>query len=203
MFRAQRLGQPARSAGRDPEGSRRCSSISTTARTSRSTRTRTSAASCSSCSRWASATTRERDVREAARAFTGWTNDVLAFKFDAEQHDFGEKTFLGRTGPLQRRGHHRHHPRSSRSPAEFVAAKLYRYFVREEISDAGEGGAGPHVPRQRLSDEAAAEADLPLEGLLQPAVVRHADQEPGAPGGLDLQEDGARARCRRFPTSAG
>ena len=25
----------------------------------------------------------EHDVREAARAFTGWTNDVLAFKFDA------------------------------------------------------------------------------------------------------------------------
>jgi len=36
----------------------------------------------------------ERDVREAARAFTGWTNDVLAFKFDAEQHDFTQKTFL-------------------------------------------------------------------------------------------------------------
>jgi uncharacterized protein (DUF1800 family) len=39
----------------------------------------------------------ERDVREAARAFTGWTNDVLAFKFDREQHDFGDKTFIGRT----------------------------------------------------------------------------------------------------------
>jgi len=28
----------------------------------------------------------ERDVREAARAFTGWTNQVLDFRFDAEQH---------------------------------------------------------------------------------------------------------------------
>ena len=52
----------------------------------------------------------EQDVREAARAFTGWTNDVLAFKFDADQHDFGEKTFLGQTGTVQRRRHHRHHP---------------------------------------------------------------------------------------------
>jgi len=42
----------------------------------------------------------ERDVREAARAFTGWTNDVLEFKIDRDQHDFGDKTFLGRTGPL-------------------------------------------------------------------------------------------------------
>jgi uncharacterized protein (DUF1800 family) len=75
----------------------------------------------------------ERDVREAARAFTGWTNDVLAFRFDASQHDFGEKTFLGRTGTfngdqiidiiLQQP-----------VTGEFVAAKLYRYFVREDVS---------------------------------------------------------------------
>ncbi len=42
----------------------------------------------------------EHDVREAARAFTGWTNDVLDFKFDAAQHDPGTKTFLGKTGAL-------------------------------------------------------------------------------------------------------
>ena len=72
-------------------------------------------------------------MREAARAFTGWTNDVLTFKFDAEQHDFSEKTFLGRAGPfngddivsivLQQP-----------VTAEFVGAKLYRFFVREEMS---------------------------------------------------------------------
>ena len=78
----------------------------------------------------------ERDVREAARAFTGWTNDVLDFKFDAEQHDFGEKTFLGQTGPFN--GEDiidiiLEQPVT----AEFVAAKLYRYFVREDIADAG------------------------------------------------------------------
>ena len=77
----------------------------------------------------------ERDVREAARSFTGWTNDVLAFKFDAGQHDFGEKAFLGRTGAfngedvidviLQQP-----------VTAEFIAAKLYRYFVRDELSGA-------------------------------------------------------------------
>ncbi|MCY4659775.1 MAG: DUF1800 domain-containing protein [Acidobacteria bacterium] len=77
----------------------------------------------------------ERDIREGARAFTGWTNDVLEFKFDAEQHDFGEKTFLGRTGPFD--GDDiidilLEQP----AAAEFIAAKLYRYFVREEIDDA-------------------------------------------------------------------
>lgn len=77
----------------------------------------------------------ERDVREAARAFTGWSNDVLVFKFNAELHDDGEKTFLGRTGAfngediidiiLQQP-----------VTGEFVAGKLYRYFVREDISEA-------------------------------------------------------------------
>jgi hypothetical protein len=75
----------------------------------------------------------ERDVREAARAFTGWTNDALEFKFDAAQHDAGEKTFLGRTGPFN--GEDiidiiLEQPVT----AEFVSAKLYRYFVRDGIS---------------------------------------------------------------------
>jgi uncharacterized protein (DUF1800 family) len=83
----------------------------------------------------------ERDVREAARAFTGWTNNVLDFKFDAEQHDPGEKTFLGRTGPF-----------SGEDiidiileqpvTAEFVSSKLYRYFVREEVSSSVRASLG-------------------------------------------------------------
>jgi uncharacterized protein DUF1800 len=77
----------------------------------------------------------ERDVREAARAFTGWTNDVLAFKFDKEQHDSGDKTFLGHTGPLDGTDvidTILNQPVTG----EFVAAKIYRYFVRDEISPA-------------------------------------------------------------------
>ena len=75
----------------------------------------------------------ERDVREAARAFTGWTNDVLAFELNREQHDDGDKTFLGRTGPF---GGEEIIDIILAQPvtAEFVSAKLYRYFVREEIS---------------------------------------------------------------------
>jgi hypothetical protein len=77
----------------------------------------------------------ERDVREAARAFTGWSNDVLVFKFDAAQHDDGEKTFLGRTGRFNGEDVINiilEQPVT----AEYIAAKVYRYFVREEISDS-------------------------------------------------------------------
>ena len=75
----------------------------------------------------------EHDVREAARSFTGWTNDVLAFKFDREQHDFGPKTFLGTTGPLNGTDVI---DRILEQPVtgEFVAAKIYRYFVREDVA---------------------------------------------------------------------
>ena len=77
----------------------------------------------------------ERDVREAARAFTGWTNDALAFRFDAAQHDDGEKTFLGRTGPLN--GEDIIDVILAQpATAEYVAGKLYRFFVREEAAGA-------------------------------------------------------------------
>jgi hypothetical protein len=77
----------------------------------------------------------EHDVREAARAFTGWTNDVLAFRFDDTQHDFGSKTFLARTGPLDGTDIV-DTILSQDATGEFVAAKLYRYFVRDDVSPA-------------------------------------------------------------------
>jgi hypothetical protein len=77
----------------------------------------------------------ERDVREAARAFTGWTNDVLEYKFDARQHDFGEKTFLGQKGRFNGEDII---DAILKQPVtgEFVAGKIYRYFVREDVSEA-------------------------------------------------------------------
>jgi uncharacterized protein (DUF1800 family) len=75
----------------------------------------------------------EKDIREAARAFTGWNYADLKFVVNKDQHDDGEKTFLGHTGrfdgvdvidiimqqPVT---------------AEYIAGKIYRYFVREPFS---------------------------------------------------------------------
>ena len=77
----------------------------------------------------------ERDVREAARAFTGWTNDVLMFHFDKDQHDFDAKTFLGRTGPLD--GEDVVDTiLAQKVTGEFVAGKVYRFFVRDDVEPA-------------------------------------------------------------------
>jgi len=45
----------------------------------------------------------ENDIKEAARAFTGWSVDRKTgkFKFRKGMHDKGEKTFLGNSGALQ------------------------------------------------------------------------------------------------------
>jgi len=42
----------------------------------------------------------EDDIKEAARAFTGWTDRTGKFRFNKRQHDGGEKTVLGVTGTL-------------------------------------------------------------------------------------------------------
>lgn len=40
----------------------------------------------------------EQDIKEAARAFTGWTERGGAFVFRERVHDFGTKTFMGQEG---------------------------------------------------------------------------------------------------------
>lgn len=42
----------------------------------------------------------ETDIKESARAFTGWSDEESRFTFRRLDHDFGQKTFLGVTGQL-------------------------------------------------------------------------------------------------------
>ena len=77
----------------------------------------------------------ERDIREAARAFTGWNFENLDFVVNAAQHDDGPKTFLGRTGAFDGVDVLRiilDQP----ATAEYIAAKIYRFFVRDDLSPA-------------------------------------------------------------------
>jgi uncharacterized protein (DUF1800 family) len=77
----------------------------------------------------------EKDIKEAARAFTGWGYNLNGeFVFRKQFHDEGSKTFLGRTGNftgddilniLLEQPH----------TAVFIARKLYKYFVNESVND--------------------------------------------------------------------
>src|SRR5262245_5461527 len=75
----------------------------------------------------------EKDIREAARAFTGWNYVDLKFVVKKDQHDDGQQTDLGKTGnfygvevidiimqqPVT---------------AKYVSGKIYRFFVRQDLS---------------------------------------------------------------------
>ena len=75
----------------------------------------------------------EEDIREAARAFTGWNYQGLKFVINPVQHDDGVKTVLGQRGKLD--GVQVIDIILSKPvTAEFIATKLYRYFVREDVS---------------------------------------------------------------------
>jgi uncharacterized protein (DUF1800 family) len=75
----------------------------------------------------------EKDIREAARAFTGWNFVDTKFVINKDQHDDGEKTFLGKTG---------HFDgvdviniiMEQPATADFIAGEIYRYFVRQDLS---------------------------------------------------------------------
>jgi len=74
----------------------------------------------------------EHDVREAARAFTGWNYKGLDFVLNRDQHDYGSKTFLGHTGNLSGEEVIEIILKQQVS-AEFIASKIYAFFVSENI----------------------------------------------------------------------
>lgn len=73
----------------------------------------------------------EEDVRQSARAWTGWTFFDDRAVFLARQHDFGEKTFLGRTGRFNGRDILDIIFEQPATPKHF-ATKLAIYFGNDE-----------------------------------------------------------------------
>lgn len=75
----------------------------------------------------------EKDIKEAARAFTGWgANPKGEFVFRTNQHDDGEKTFQSKTGNLKGEDILNiilQNPKTS----TFICTKIYRYFVNEIV----------------------------------------------------------------------
>ena len=72
----------------------------------------------------------EKDVREAARAFTGWRTDGTGFNFNRALHDAGSKTILGTTGNWDG-GDVVRIVLEQPAAARFLIRKLYRFLVSE------------------------------------------------------------------------
>jgi uncharacterized protein (DUF1800 family) len=73
----------------------------------------------------------EKDIREAARAFTGWAVENDRGVYRAGAHDGGDKTFLKQTGAWKADDIVRI-TLEQPACAEFLCRKLYRFFVRED-----------------------------------------------------------------------
>ena len=100
----------------------------------------------------------EDDIKEASRAFTGWTIGTKpprqpvgrfywSFEFRPEDHDYGEKEFLGNTGNFDG-GDIIDIIVKQEDTARFLARHLYNFFVADE----------PQVPAWNITppnDEAA------------------------------------------------
>ena len=77
----------------------------------------------------------ETDVKEAARAFTGWTSNFQGeFLFRRFQHDFGTKNVLGRSGNFDG-VEVLNILLEEKKTAVYITTKLYRFLVNE-IPDA-------------------------------------------------------------------
>jgi uncharacterized protein (DUF1800 family) len=84
----------------------------------------------------------EDDIKSAARAFTGWTYETpialypfghfdVNYKFREDDHDYGEKTFLGHTGNLNGEDVI-DIIATQEATARFIGRHLYNFFVADE-----------------------------------------------------------------------
>ena len=98
----------------------------------------------------------EDDVYECSRAFTGWTMDYKlprfpygrfdwSFRYRPEDHDDGEKVFLGETGRFNGEDVIDIICRQP-ATARFVARHLYNFFVADEVQVPAWNGTPPRDP---------------------------------------------------------
>ena len=120
----------------------------------------------------------ETDVRECSRAFTGWTMEPKLprfpmgrfdwfFEYRPDDHDNGEKSFLGHTGNLNG---DEVIDIICRQPAtlRFIARHLYNYFVADEAQVPAWSVTPPRDPAAiQTLVEALAESDLDIRHTLR------------------------------------
>jgi uncharacterized protein (DUF1800 family) len=77
----------------------------------------------------------ENDIKEAAKAFTGWSANVKGeFIFRRGQHDYGTKTVLGKTGNFDG-DEVLDILLEQKQTAKYISQKVYRFFVNDKIDE--------------------------------------------------------------------
>ena len=121
----------------------------------------------------------ETDIREAARAFTGWDIDDGKAVYDLNQHDDGDKTVLGQKGKWQADDIIRICLDQESCPS-FIVGKLFRFLISESIPTTSEL-LKPLAEQFRKSDYnfgALVEAMLRSNLFFSPAAYRTRIKSP-------------------------
>ena len=92
----------------------------------------------------------EQDIKQVARAFTGWEVRGGRFRFNKFQHDELSKSFLGKSGNFGGEQAVRI-VLAQPAAAEFIAGKLFRFFVCDEPSPPA-ALIGPLAEQLRRND---------------------------------------------------
>jgi uncharacterized protein (DUF1800 family) len=79
----------------------------------------------------------ERDIREAARAFTGYVVRSGRSSFEPARHDPGEKVVLGKAGPFRAEEVVDLCLQQSACPT-FITSKLFRFLISETLTPSAE-----------------------------------------------------------------
>jgi uncharacterized protein (DUF1800 family) len=96
----------------------------------------------------------EKDIKEGARALTGYTFEDDQFVFQRQNHDNGTKTILGRTGTIDGDGFVAA-ILAQRACASFIARKLYHHFVADVPPDERGGEKLLGAPQRAVLMEMA------------------------------------------------
>ena len=144
----------------------------------------------------------EDDVREQARALTGWTNDwdevrgMVDFRFEPEYHDGGSKRIFGKAGDHDWQDSCRlclEHP----AHAEYFVRRLWSYFIPTKPSaEEGARASAPSTSRAATPIRPVVEAILMHPSLLRgPAHGQAADRAdrrdaPGAAAAASTRRPG-------------
>jgi uncharacterized protein (DUF1800 family) len=120
----------------------------------------------------------EDDIKEASRAFTGWTiapkiprlplgRFYWNFEYKPEDHDYDEKTFLGQTGNFNGEDIINIIVQQSAS-ARFLCRHLYNFFVADEVQVPAWNVTPPKDPEAiELLTQAYFESNYDLRAVLR------------------------------------
>ena len=119
----------------------------------------------------------EDDIKAASKAFTGWTfrqplslypvgHHNAEFVFDPDDHDYGEKTFLGQTGNFDGEDIIDIIVKQ-RATARFISRHLYNFFVEDEVQVPS---WATEAPKDEAAIERLSDTFLQTGGQIRPVL---------------------------------